>query len=181
MCVENQGNSGEQSASVEKNGCSTPTLVYPSWIMRNALASLINLVTLLIGIALGIMLAPHLEKSAQAFSRNPQQTTSQAPPSAAQGSSSSSAPGEPTVEPIQPVMTAGSIGSYLFLAHHIQSDELVVNGYDMMKLQNAELQLISRLVPAFEVQAAVNQAKSDHLYQIKQPTQKTPASPSQKK
>lgn len=67
-------------------------------------------------------------------------------------------------------MTAGTIGIYLILAHHIQSDQLVVNGYDLLKLQNAELTLLSRFVPASEIAKAVNDARVPEVYQVQNPT-----------
>jgi hypothetical protein len=55
-------------------------------------------------------------------------------------------------------MTTGTIGIYLILSHHLQTDELVVNGYDLLKLQNAELGLLSHFVPQAEIKAAVESA-----------------------
>ena len=131
--------------------------------MKNALASLVNLATLLIGITIGIILAPHLEKPAHAVSAEPQAPVP-APTSAA-------TPGGP--EQITPGMTVGSIGTYLLLSHHIQSDELVVNGIDLLKLHEGELDLISKLpgVNPGQVQGIVNNAKDTHLYQVATPKQ----------
>lgn len=149
-------------------------LVYPSWTMKNALASLVNLVTLLIGISIGVMLAPHIEHPAKAVSEEPQvQSTPGAavqPPSGFEGHMV-------TPQMVQPGLTVGTGGVYLLLSHHIQSDELVVNGYDMLKLQNAQLQLLSRFVPASEIQAAVNGARADHLYQAGPPPGSQPTKP----
>jgi len=65
------------------------------------------------------------------------------------------------------MMTGGSVGVYLVLAHHVQSDELVVNGYDLLKLQQGEINLLSRFVPAAEISNMVNSARATELYTVK--------------
>ena len=63
---------------------------------------------------------------------------------------------------------AGSIGVYLLLSHHIQTDELVANGIDLLKLHQAEINLLSRFVPASEITNAINEARvpEDQQYQV---------------
>jgi hypothetical protein len=124
---------------------STAVIVYSSWTMRYALASFLNLLILGVGIAIGFMLAPHLEKPVQA-TVEPQAAVSQPTPQAAPTS------GEPKITTVSPSLNTGTVGIYLVLAHHVQSDELVVNGYDILRLQNEELSLLSRFVPAVEIQ-----------------------------
>lgn len=146
--------------------------VYPSWIMKNALTSLVNLVTLMLGIAIGVLIAPYFEKRAQAYAlqQRPQsaQTT---PPSLASS-------GQPAARPeqITPGMTMGSFASYLVLTHHLQTDELIVNGIDMLKLQEGELQLLSEIqgISQQRVQGIVNNAKDTRLYQAVSPNEAGP-------
>ena len=145
-------------------------VVYPSWAMKNALASLVNLVTLLVGIAIGVMLAPRIERPARAITGEPQVPTQNQP-----------APGAPTPptglaatanpEQIQPTFTAGSEGVFLLLSHHIQSDELVVNGIDVLKLEQGELNLLSHVpgVMPWELSKIVTDARDTHLYQVGPP------------
>ena len=134
MSAENQETSrGKGIAS--KAGDAVVLMVYPLWTMKYALASFANLLTLAIGITIGIMLAPHMEKPAKAGGASPESPS--AAPSLPAGLSD--------IERITPVMTTGSIGSYLILAHHTQSDELVVNGLDILKLQQGELNLLSKM------------------------------------
>jgi hypothetical protein len=130
--------------------------------MRYALASFLNLLILGVGIAIGFVLAPHMEKPVQA-TIEPQAATSQPTPQATPNS------GEPKIATVTPQLTTGTVGIYLVLSHHIQSDELVVNGYDMLKLQNEELSLLSRFVPALEIQNAVNRSRASELFKIEQP------------
>ena len=140
-------------------------LMYDSGIMKYALASLANLITLGVGISIGLILAPHFEKRVRAeatdFGQSPQAGTSAPVPTQS----------PQKITPVNPVMTAGSVGVYLVLSHHVQSDELVVNGYDMLKLQNGELQLLSRFVPASEIQKIVEDSKTNELFTVAQPPQ----------
>ena len=145
--------------------------------MKNALASLVNLVTLLIGITIGIMLAPHLEKQASAVSAPPAQVPPSSNPTGVPPPQPPGMFSAATAEPIQPTMTVGSIGSYLVLAHHVQADELVVGQFNLLKLQNAELQLLARFVPPSDIQAAVNSAREDRVYQVAPPSQPSSAPP----
>jgi hypothetical protein len=77
---------------------------------------------------------------------------------------------------VQPQMTAGTVAIFLTLSHHIQSDELVVNGFDMLKLQQNELNLLARFVPVKDVQAAIEDSRASQLYQVAE-APSTPTSP----
>src|ERR1700674_4870610 len=141
--------------------------------MRYVIASTLTLIAVLLGIVIGILIAPYVEKRTQA---NPvlqsaapvQQPIAQAPQPAAP------APKAPKINQVSPGLSAGTIGAYLFLAHHIQSDELVVNGFDVMKLQEVELELLSRFVPADALQKAVDGARVGEIYQIGPPPAPAP-------
>lgn len=67
-----------------------------------------------------------------------------------------------TVECVKPVFTAGSAGIGTLLAGRIAADSLVVNGYDVLKLQNELLDMLARRgVPANEIRAAIERSKPD--------------------
>ena len=170
MCAQNQEKSPAPVEHSEKTCNGMMVVVYPFGTMKYALASFANLLTLVIGITIGIMLAPHFERPAQAVS-----TESQAAPSA----TTAQAPPPSNIEQVSPTMTAGSIGSYLVLAHHVQSDELVVNGLDMMKLQQGELNLLSKIpgVYSWELSGIIKDARDTHLYQVASPKQPQPTNP----
>jgi len=150
--------------------------MYPFWTMRNVLASLVNLVTLLIGITVGIILAPHFEKPAHAISL-PEQVGGNNFQLPVFGSSPVAAVPDitPKITPVQPMISGGTAGFYMVLSHHVQADELVVNGYDLLKLQNAELQMLSRFVSPTDIRNAVIESKSPELFQISEPKPATPA------
>ena len=140
-------------------------VVYSLWTMRYALTSFANLLILLVGITIGVFLAPHIEKPVLAVS-SPQ---APAPPAATPAPQPVVADG---VEQVQPAMQAGTVGFYLLLAHHTQTDELVVNGLDLLKLEQGELNLLSRLPGVYpgQIQGIVDGARADtHLYQIGAP------------
>src|SRR4051794_30400232 len=108
-----------------------------SWspIVRYTIASAINLAILTLGVVVGVFIAPHFTKTASANPISETQAASvqnQAPSPIPTPASSG-----PKITTVQPGMTTGTVGIYLILAHHVQSDELVVNGYDLLKLQNA--------------------------------------------
>jgi hypothetical protein len=178
MCAQNQEVFAGDTGSFQKIIGATVFIVYPSATMKYALASLANLATLAIGITIGIMLAPHLEKPASA----------RAEPSQVQPSSGGL--GAPTgftatvvvPEQVQPQMTTGTIGSYLLLAHHVQTDELVVNGLDVVKLEQGELNLMARTLGfnRQDVQNIVDQARTTQLYQVAPQKQPAPANTPQK-
>lgn len=131
--------------------------------MKYALVSAINLAILLVGIAIGIVLSPHLEKPVAA--QAPVATQTPAPPTSG------------ATKKVEPQMSAGTVGVYLFLAHHIQSDELVVNGIDLLKLHQGEVNLLQKFVPASDINKIITDAKvsESDLYQVVTPGQSTPA------
>jgi hypothetical protein len=143
-----------------------------SWsvIVRYAIISAINLAILLVGIAIGVMVAPHIEKTVNASPPVPQ-AANQASPAESHPTSTTANASHQRITPIQPGISIGSVGSYLVLAHRLQSDEAVVNGFNIMKLHEAELGLLSRFVPASEINKVVENAKADELYQVGNPPQ----------
>ena len=136
--------------------------------MKYALASLANLMTLAIGIAIGLILAPHVQTTVQAQAASQQKT--EQPQSVSSG---------PTIKKIMPTMTAPQIGTALLLAHEIQTDRLVVNGYDIMQLHEQELNLMSRLLGmnSFQIQQAIARARASDLYTIQTEPDKATETP----
>jgi hypothetical protein len=134
-------------------------------------ASLINLGFLVAGLMIGLILVPRIETIVHAA---PQAAKDASVPQVPASSNPPVSPPSPTAGPkvtqVQPGMTTGTIGIYLILSHHLQTDELVVNGYDLLKLQNAELGLLSHFVPQAEIKAAVESAKASEIFQVAQPT-----------
>lgn len=138
------------------------------------LGSFSTIVTFLLGIGIGILLAPGLRGVHATESATPQVQPSQ--PASTQMSGSQTAPQALAFSPqkltrVDPTMTAGTVGFYLILGHRLQSDELVVNGYDLLKLHQAELNLLARFVPPSEIYRAINESKASELYTLKQPEQ----------
>jgi hypothetical protein len=77
-----------------------------------------------------------------------------------------------TSEEISPVVTAGSAAFGTLLAGRFASDEITIQGIDVLKLQEATLNLIARktFTPVSELQAAVDSAKAPHPLRLRQQT-----------
>jgi hypothetical protein len=87
--------------------------------MKDFLNSLVTLLTLLAGIVIGILIGPRMEQTALAYQSQIPICVNSA-----------------TVECVTPVITidAGAIGK--LLSNQIATNQVTVNGYDLLKLQN---------------------------------------------
>jgi hypothetical protein len=135
-----------------------------SAIMRYAVISAINLVILLVGVVLGVILAPHIEGSASA--------------SSAQAAQSPVCVSSATVECVIPLMTVGSGAIGKLLSNQISSDQLTVNGYDILKLDNNLLNaLISgKVITTAQGQTIAETARPDKILRF-QPRPQPPSPP----
>jgi hypothetical protein len=95
--------------------------------MKNIIGVLVILVTLLVGIIIGVLVAPRIETNVYA-----QQHTAPACVNSAD------------TECLAPIMTVGSAGIGRLLSNRIAVDQLDVNGYDILKLQNNMLTAMIR-------------------------------------
>jgi hypothetical protein len=105
--------------------------IYRIGTMKYAFTTLANILTLMVGVGLGLLLAPKLEKGVSA-----QQMASTTAPNCVSSA---------TVECVAPIMTVGSAGIGRLLVNQISADQLTVNGYDVLKLDN---NLLSAIVNA---------------------------------
>jgi hypothetical protein len=148
-----------------------------SAIVRYAVISAINLAILITGIVLGIMMAPHLETSASA--REPQAAT----PQTASANPTSSVPAQQDqYEEVAPAILIGSIGTETLLAHRIAADQLMVNGYDVLAMQEGVLNLLkNKGVGSYrDIDALVERAKVPKPLRVKMPAAAQPTPPSPK-
>jgi len=150
----------------------TQNLFSRSAIVRYAVISAINLAILLVGIAIGVTMAPRIEPSASAASGQQVGSAATQTPSA----------GGVKLTPVQPGMQVGTVAAYLSLAHHIQSDELVVNGINLLQLHQEEINLLAKFVPQQEINNAIARSKATELYTVAtpKPATPTPAAPAPK-
>ena len=96
------------------------------------------------------------------------------------------AQGNPQVQEIQPGVMTGTFGAGLVLAHDIQSDSLVVNGYDLLKLHQNTLNYLGKQIGAnsIAIQELIDNSKATKLYTIKPAAPSpapTPANPPERK
>jgi hypothetical protein len=129
------------------------------------LGSIVNLGTLLIGLVLGFAVGVEYDamKTSKVFAAD------QKPP-------------EPVVEEVTPGLQVGSIGTALVMSHQVEADTLIVNGFDIMKLQQGLLNYLSSrpLAERADFQNIIDRAKPDKFYKIKvvaPPAAAPPATP----
>jgi hypothetical protein len=114
------------------------------------LGNLVNLITLVIGLSIGFVAGmsyqPHAKVQAQAVS-----------------------PPTPDYQDVTPNMTIGSIGTNLLMAHEVDTDQLVINGYDVMKLQQGVINYLANRLGAesADFQNIVNSARPSTLHRLK--------------
>jgi hypothetical protein len=127
------------------------------------IATSLNVFTLLIGISVGLLLRPSLDGvHAQVF--QPQQAPVQ------------------RIEEIEPVFTAGSGGIGILLSNRVETDSLVVNGYDVMKLNEGLINYLATRPTAerADLENIIKRSKAEVFYKIKQPAPPKPAAPDKK-
>jgi hypothetical protein len=134
--------------------------------------SIINLLFLLLGLALGIAIttevtAVHAQtKQAQAtdgaqISDSPTTKVTRAP---------QNPPLDPNAEYVSPgVSLGGPVVTNTFLASRIACDRLQVNGFDPLRLDDALLSALARkgIFSAAEIQSIIDSGKAEHPLRIK--------------
>ena len=90
---------------------------------------------------------------------------------------------KPQIQEITPGVTTGTFGAGLILAHEIQSDSLVVNGYDILKINQNTLNYLATQAGANPIvlQGIISNSRADKLYTIKPPATSEPPRPQDKK
>jgi hypothetical protein len=80
------------------------------------------------------------------------------------------------VQEVSPGITTGTFGAGLILAHEIQSDSLVVNGYDLLKMHQNTLNYLATQFGANTgaIQNIITISKADKLYTLKTPSTPKP-------
>ncbi len=130
----------------------------------NAMATALNLVTLLVGFGMGALLRPNIDQAVHAQTTDSVRTQ--------------------VIEPIFPGVTTGTFGARIVLAHEIQSDSLVVNGYDLLQIHQNTLNYLANQIGANKavLQSIVDNSKAAKLYTIKPPSPSPPQTkPEEKK
>jgi hypothetical protein len=129
--------------------------------MNKTIGALVVLVTLLVGILIGVLLAPRIEPSVYA------QQKATAPACIASADT----------ECVTPIMTVGSAGIGKLLSNQITTDQLTVNGYDVLKIQNNMLRaLISAGIVSQDAAKAIVEDSHPEKYLKFQPMQPSPPS-----
>ncbi|HEX4309559.1 MAG TPA: hypothetical protein VHZ25_05990 [Acidobacteriaceae bacterium] len=82
------------------------------------------------------------------------------------------APPAPNFKDVTPGITVGSMGTNLLLAHEIAADSLVVNGYDILKLQQGLINYMAArpYAETADFQNIINASRATIVYRYKPPT-----------
>ncbi len=130
--------------------------------MKHSVIALLTLATLMVGIVLGLLIAPRFEHRVLAQNGT----------------------GDPcsTAECITPTMTVGSAGIGTLLSNRISADQLTVNGYDVLVLQNNILSALVQngALTAAQAKAAADQSHPAHPLRFKPFVAPTPPPPANK-
>jgi hypothetical protein len=127
-------------------------------ISDSTLGKIVNMGTLFLGLVLGFAAGafyyPRLNVEAQVV----------IPPS-------------PQIKEITPGITTGSLGTNLILAHEIAADSVVVNGYDVMRMEQAILNYLATrpTAEAADIQNIVNASRATTIYRLAPPKATPPA------
>jgi hypothetical protein len=122
-------------------------------INDRTLGKLVSLATLALGLVLGfaggVMYHPQQQVQAQAVAAPTQ-----------------------NVQEISPGVTTGTFGANLILAHEIATDHLIVNGFDVMLMQQNILNYLASRPSAerADIQNVINASRAPTVYRIKQQT-----------
>ena len=136
--------------------------------MRDAAASALQLLTLLIGIVIGFALAS-TRSSVTAQTSTPV---------------SSPTPDEnvPKPTPVFPSIGAPTIGSNLILVHQLEADRAIVNGYDLLKIDEGILNYLGNqpLANQAAISSVITNSRASDLHTIAHtspPTSQPPVTP----
>jgi hypothetical protein len=127
-------------------------------MLKYFLKTLGQSVLLAIGVVIGILISPRLGVRAQ-----------QAPaPAQATG---------PRIITLQSYSTSGAMGANVLLAHNLQADIAVVNGYDIMKINQQILNYLAQRPDADQraLSQIVSASKAEEIFQL--PNQNVPTPP----
>jgi hypothetical protein len=122
-------------------------MIKHKWFVLGALS---NLVALLVGLGIGYILRPSISVHAETGMKT---------------------------EEVQPMISGGTAAFGILLVHQAEADTLVVNGYDVLKIDQGILNYLSTrpLAEKADIDKIVNESRPDIIYKIKSPPE--PASP----
>lgn len=141
--------------------------------MKYTLAAFFNAMTLAVGILLGFALSSRLDTTASAQQSH---AASAAPQTSSQACTSSA-----TVECVAPIMTVGSAAIPTLLSSRIATDQLAVNGFDILKLENNILNsmIAHHVITTADAQQIIDNSHPDKFLRFQPPTP-APSTPPKK-
>jgi hypothetical protein len=124
--------------------------------VKSAANSAIQLLTLFVGIGIGLIIAPQFHSVVNARAETGQ-SLDQAPVPAQAVQPID--PYKPT--PVAPSITAPSFGSNLILVHQLEADKAIVNGYDLLKIDEGILNYLESQPLANQLRSAQSSHQQD--------------------
>jgi hypothetical protein len=107
--------------------------------MRYTVASAINLAILIVGVFIGVAIAPHLSGTASAGAFQ----APSAPPAQSPTPQTAKPVEDPNVDYVTPgISMGGPVVTNLFLANRIACDRLEVNGFEPLKISDGIMSLL---------------------------------------
>jgi hypothetical protein len=116
-----------------------------------AIGTMLNVATLLIGLACGFYLGTLHSETAHAQA-------------------------SPQIEEVTPTIMFGSGGTNLLLAHEVYADRVVVNGFDIMIMNEGIINYLNTRIGAErpDLQRVIDDSRAQKMYRIKTPEQPKP-------
>jgi flagellar basal body-associated protein FliL len=92
-------------------------------------------------------------------------------------------PPQPNIQEVSPGVTTGTFGANLILAHEVATDRLIINGFDLMLMnQNILNYLGSRPYnERADIQNIINNSRAATIYRLKQTVPAPSTPPAEKK
>lgn len=135
-------------------------------MLKQCLRMVSQSVLVAVGVVIGILIAPRIERSVEARQTGsvPHQSASPAPIE----NHPSQEPGAPRMIVLQSYATSGAMGTNVLLVHNLQADIAVVNGYDIMKINQQIINYLASLPVGDQraLAAIVRNSRAEEIYQI---------------
>lgn len=80
-------------------------------------------------------------------------------------------PVTPVIKEISPGFATGTLGANLIMAHEIATDSLVINGYDLLKMDKYIIDYLATrpLAERADLQNLINASHADTIYRLPKP------------
>jgi hypothetical protein len=140
--------------------------------VKYAANSALQLLTLFVGIGIGLLISPQLHSVVNAHTESGQAVDQS--PAPASDSADSYKP-----KPVAPTITAPSLGANLILVHQLEADKAIVNGYDLLKIDEGIINYLASqpLANQITLHTIASSSRSADIHTIVLPSTSKPQAP----